>query len=48
LIANLEKQLRIIEDGVVNTPDDLGLLKNQMEVENKCRTPDPIMEGMRG
>jgi len=35
LIANLEKQLRIIEDGLVNTPDDLGLLKNQMEVENK-------------
>jgi len=35
LIANLEKQLRVTEDGLANTPDDLGLLKNQMEVENK-------------
>ncbi len=35
LIANLEKQRRVTEDGLANTPDDLGLLKNQMEVENK-------------
>jgi hypothetical protein len=35
LIAKLEKHLRVIEDALVNTPDDLGLLKNQMEVENK-------------
>jgi hypothetical protein len=35
MIANLENQLRVIEAELVDEPDDLALLKNQMEIENK-------------
>ena len=35
MIANLENQLRVIEAELADEPDDLALLKNQMEVENK-------------
>ena len=35
MITNLEKQLEVIEKELVSDPNDLNLLKNQMEVENK-------------
>ena len=35
MITNLEKQLRVIKTELVSDPNDLNLLKNQMEVENK-------------
>ena len=35
MITNLEKQLEVIEKELASDPDDLNLLKNQMEVENK-------------
>jgi hypothetical protein len=35
MITNLEKQLEVIEKELDSDPNDLNLLKNQMEVENK-------------
>ena len=35
MITNLEKQLRVIETELASNPNELSLLKNQMEVENK-------------
>jgi hypothetical protein len=35
MIMNLEKQLRVIETGLASDPNELNLLRNQMEVENK-------------
>jgi len=35
MITNLENQLRVIEAGLLADPIDLGLLGQQMEVENK-------------
>ncbi len=35
MITNLENQLRVIEQELVSDPNDLNLLKNQMEVENR-------------
>ena len=35
MITNLEKQLKVIETGLASDPNELNLLKNQMEVENK-------------
>jgi hypothetical protein len=35
MITNLEKQLEVIKKELVPDPNDLNLLKNQMEVENK-------------
>ncbi len=35
MITNLEKQLEVIEKELVSDPNDLNLLKNQMEVDNK-------------
>ena len=35
MIMNLEKQLRVIEMELASDPNELRLLKNQMEVENK-------------
>jgi len=37
MITNLEKQLRVIEMELASNPNDLSLLKNQMEVENKLK-----------
>jgi hypothetical protein len=35
VITNLEKQLKVIKMGLASDPNELNLLKNQMEVENK-------------
>jgi hypothetical protein len=35
MITNLENQLRVIEAELLNNPNDLNLMKNQMEIENK-------------
>jgi hypothetical protein len=35
MIMNLEKQLKVIETGLASNPNELNLLRNQMEVENK-------------
>ena len=35
MIMNLEKQLKVIETGLASDPNELNLLRNQMEVENK-------------
>ena len=35
MITNLENQLRVIEQELVSNPNNLNLLKNQMEVENR-------------
>ena len=35
MITNLEKQLEVIKKELDSDPNDLNLLKNQMEVENK-------------
>jgi len=35
MITNLEKQLKVIKTRLASNPDELNLLKNQMEVENK-------------
>jgi hypothetical protein len=35
MITNLEKQLWVIETELASNPNELSLLKNQMEVENK-------------
>ncbi len=35
MITNLKKQLKVIETGLASDPNELNLLKNQMEVENK-------------
>ncbi len=35
MITNLEKQLKVIETGLASDPNELNLLKNQMEVEKK-------------
>ena len=37
MITHLENQLRVIEAELESDPDDLILLKNQMEVENKLK-----------
>jgi len=35
MITNLEKQLQVIKTGLASDPNELNLLRNQMEVENK-------------
>jgi len=35
MITNLEKQLKVIKTGLASNPNELNLLRNQMEVENK-------------
>ncbi len=35
MITNLEKELKVIKTGLASDPNELNLLKNQMEVENK-------------
>jgi hypothetical protein len=35
MIMNLEKQLKVIETGLASNPNELNLLRNQMEVESK-------------
>jgi hypothetical protein len=35
MIMNLEKQLKVIKTGLASVPNELNLLRNQMEVENK-------------
>ncbi len=35
MIMNLEKQLKVIKTGLASNPNELNLLRNQMEVENK-------------
>jgi len=35
MITNLKKQLKVIETGLASNPNELNLLRNQMEVENK-------------
>jgi hypothetical protein len=35
MIMNLEKQLKVIETGLASDPNELNLLRNQMQVENK-------------
>ncbi len=35
MITSLEKQLQVINTELLLTPNDLNLLKSQMEVENK-------------
>ncbi len=35
MIMNLKKQLRVIKTGLASDPNELNLLRNQMEVENK-------------
>jgi hypothetical protein len=35
MITNLEKQLEVIKKELDSDPNNLNLLKNQMEVENK-------------
>ncbi len=35
IITNLEKQLKVIETGLASDQNELNLLRNQMEVENK-------------
>ena len=34
MVSSLEKQLQVIVAGLINTPNNLNLLKSQMEVEN--------------
>ena len=35
MVSSLEKQLQVIVAGLINTPNNLNLLKSQMEVENQ-------------